>query len=350
MFPRKQTSPWLRGALYVVAILFLPTFIIQLVRPDALSPGAHRPTLRSFEFSFLLETGTAFEKLHWHDPAIAEFQAAEQLALQSGDAGYESVREARAHLAGSYASAGRASDAEKMYAAIVKTSLEAGDALREKSQFEAAVPKYQDAEQFSQRLTTAKLASLLRSQRSLAGCLMVLKRYSDLAAVNQRIIVTLTDQGESHQIELGDAYEALAMAQSGMNDWARAEQSLLQAKDVYDQIVDHSSGNDLSDDARKAAQQRDFLTYSLAVCYFNEKKMELALSTDEDAFLALSARLGPVRIPAGVYTVGLQAANALGNQDQVETWKHRIDDLSPNHSAAAEESLPAQIPQVPRRF
>jgi len=333
---KKRVSPWLRGTLYVVALLFLPMFVIQVVRPDALNPKEHRPTLQSVKFRFLLNTGIFFERLRRNESAISKFQEAEQFAEQLTDTKYEALQEARVQLAESYVSAGRTSDADQVYARIVRSSTDAGDAFRKKSQFDAAVPKYQDAEKFAQKLTTTKFASLLSAERSLAGCLLALKRNAELEQVYARIVNTLKDEGDPDDVELGNAYQALAMARSDLSDWAGAEKALLQANDIYDQIILHFSGiYDPSSRALLARQQKDFDAWYLAICYFNEKKMDLALTTAESAFQVLGGREGPRNVPIGVYTVGLGAATALNNQNQIQVWQQRVDDLTPTRTTPA---------------
>ena len=345
---KKRVSPWLRGTLYVVAILVLPAFIIQTIRTDAIDPKQPRPTLQIFRFSSIVRTGAFYGRLHWRDSAIAKFQEAELFAEQMSDRRYESLQEARSQLAESYLSAGQTAEAEQTYARIVKSSMDAGDSLRLKNQFEKAVPMYRDAEKFAQKLTVAKGESLLSAQRSLAGCLLALKRNAELEPVYTRIIATLQDQADPYNLELGNYYQALAMVRSDLVDFAGAEEALLQAAEAYDSVAAHfsasydSSGRDL-----QAKSQKDFITASLAICYFNEKKMNLALSAAEDAFQNLSRRAGPRGVPIGVYTVGLQAATAVNNHDQVQLWQKRLDELTSNHPRAAEESAIPGVAHVP---
>ena len=178
MAENKRVSPWLRAVLYVVAILFLPTFLIQVLRPDALDAKAHRPTVQTVKFSFLLRTGILYEWLRWNDSAIAKFQEAEQYAGNLTDTKYESLQKARARMAETYLAAGRTSDAEQVYAKIVQSSMETALALRIKNNYSDAIPKYEDAERFSQKLTNTRLASIC-SKPSVA-CRPVWSHYSGM--------------------------------------------------------------------------------------------------------------------------------------------------------------------------
>ncbi len=340
MAEKKPVSPWLRGTLYVVAVLCLPTFLIQVLRPEALDPKAHRPTVQTVKFSVLLKTGILYEWLRRNDSAIAEFQEAERYSEQLTDARYDSLQKARERLAEAYLMTGRSSDAEQVYARIVQSSMETGDALAQKNHYAEAIPKYEDAENFSQKLTSRKLAAVFQAERSLSGCLMTLEQNAELEAVYTRMLGTLQETGDPYDIEIGNTYRMMAMARSKLNDWAGAEDALLQADDAYDQIIFHFGR---TDDSRVllAKQQKDFTAWYMAVCYLNEKKYDRALSTAEDAFEMLSRREGARDVPLGVYTAGLQAAIALGNREQIRVWQLRMDDLqnparNPENSGGSE--------------
>jgi hypothetical protein len=345
MAQKTRVSPWLRGTLYVVAVLCLPTFLIQVLRPDALDPKAHRPTVQTVKFGVLLKTGIWFEWLRRNDAAIAKFQEAERYTEQLTDTKYESLQKARERLAETYLEVGRASDAEQVYARIVQSSMETGDALRLKNNYGEAVFKYQDAERFSQKLATTRLPSLCLAQRSLSGSLLALQRNAELEPVYTRMLSTLQEMGDPYDIELGNTYRMIAMARSALNNWTGAEESLLQAADAYDQIIFHFGR---TDDSRvlNAKEQKDFTGWYRAVCYYNEQKYDLALSTAEDAFEVLSRREGARSVPLGVYTAGLQAAIALGNREQTRVWQLRMSNLQ-NPARIPDNSAGSESEQIP---
>lgn len=344
MAENKRVSPWLRATLYVVAILFLPTFLIQVLRPDALDAKAHRPTVQTVEFSVLLRTGIVYEWLRWNTAAVAKFQEAERYAENLTDTKYQSLQKACERLAETYLVAGRLSDAEQVYTKIVRSSMETALALRIKNNYSDAIPKYEDAERFSQRLTTTRLASLFQAQRGLSGCLLALQRNAELEPVYTRMLNTLQEIGDPYDIELGNTYRMIAMTRSKLNNWPGAEGALLQADDAYDQIIFHFGR---TDDTRvlQAKEQKDFTGWYRAVCYYNEQKYDRALTAAEDAYEVLSRRVGARNVPLGVCTAGQQAAIALGNREQTGVWQLRMSELqnsgNPNNSAGSEAG---QIP------
>lgn len=347
---KKPVSPWLRGTLYVVAILFLPTFIIQIVRPDALDPNAHRPTPQPFWFSFLLQTGAFYERLHWHDFAIAEFQKAEQFAgqLPDADAQYASTQRARYLLAQSYLSAGRPSDAEQAYARIVKAGMDTGDVFRERNQFQEAAPRYQDAERYAQKLTATKFTSLQRARQNLAICLNALNRNTELEQLDLDMIAAMQESPEPDILAIGNTWQSVAFARSHLQNWGGAEQALLQAIDAYDSIIQHFSGQyDPEGRVPQAKTLKNITTWWLAVAYLNEGKMEQARSTSEAAYQIFSQPPMTQEIVFQLIAVGLKAATAEKDPVQIDLWQQRWNALAPNGGAGMGESPGLRGIQMP---
>jgi tetratricopeptide (TPR) repeat protein len=349
--PEKQpASLWLRVTLYVVAILFLPTFIIQVVRPDALDSKAHRPTLLTARFGFLLKAGAFYEVLHWHELAIADFQEAEQLAgqLPDADVQYASAQRARYLLAQGYLSAGRSSDAEQAYARIVKAGMDTGDAFRERNQFDKAAPRYQDAERYAQKLTTAKFASLQRARQSLAICLNALNRNAELEQVGLDMIAAMQESPEPDILTIGNTWQSVAFARSRLQNWTGAEQALLQATDAYDGIIQHFSGQyDPEGRVPQAKTLKNITTWWLAVAYLNEGKMDQALSTAEAAYQIFSQPPITQEIVLQLIGVGLKAATAEKDAVQIDLWRQRWNGLAPNGGTGAGEPTGLRGIQMP---
>jgi hypothetical protein len=142
--------------------------------------------------------------------------------------------------------------------------MDAGDAFRRKNQFDAAIPKYCEAERFWQNLKTEKFSALLSEQRSLAGRSVAPKRNPELEQAYSRLVGTLREQGDLYDIDLGNACRMLAVARSHLNNWAGAELTLREAHAIYEQIILHFS-EPAPRLALQAQQQKDFTTWYPAV-------------------------------------------------------------------------------------
>jgi hypothetical protein len=347
MAEKNTMSPWVRGFVALIAILLLPTLVIQLVRPDALDPDARRPTLAASKFRILIASGRIFDRLHRADTAISRFRSAEQLAEQMPDS-YGPLQAARILLAESYARTGQPSAAEQTYAQIVKSSMEAGDRLTSEKQFDAAIPKYEDAERFAPHLVSMRLPSLRNAERGLAGCFYALHRDRELEAVDRRTIATLSQAGAPQDLSRAEAYQSLARARSALDNWAGAEEALLQADAFYNRIVERWSGRNDSLPGLRAQQNQDRIRHELAVCYYNENKDDLARARAEERFEVRSRNGGPRNVPMDIYTIGIRCAAHLKNQEQVRIWQQRWNDLSPHHPPFPDRlgdlSTPRQIP------
>src|SRR5215470_5817275 len=292
-----KPSPILVWTLVAVCIVVLPTAIIRLVRPDALDPSEHRPTAAQYKIKAALQTGTTLEQLHLHGSAISWFQSAERAAASSPDDQYNLLQQAREHLAVVYEKASRSSEAQQTYQRMVQSSMQLGDSLTKKEQYSNAVGKFEDAERFALHLSEDKIEALQTARFRAVGCYFALRRNDKAAETAARLIETQEQSNNSYDAKLASYYDQMAFARSGMGDWSGAEEALHSSISIYDDIFRHYSekydpeGRDLN-----ARQGRDLDTMQLALLYFNEKKWDLAESTAETAYQALSQRM-PQTVP-----------------------------------------------------
>ena len=323
----KPASPVLVWTLVAVCILVLPTAIIRLIRPDALDPSEHRPTGEQYEIKAALQTGVTCEHLHLYSSAISWFQRAERAAASSSDEQYDLLQQAREHLAAVYEKASRSSEAQQTYQRMIQSSTQLGDSLAKKEQYSNAVGKFEDAEKFAQHLSEGKIETLQTARFRAVGCYFALRRNDKAAETAGRLIETQQLSNNPYDAKLASYYEQMAFARSGMGDWPGAEEALHSSISLYDDIVRHYSEK-YDPEARdlNAKQERDLDTMQLALVYFNEKKLDLAESTAETAYQALSQRM-PQNVPYQLISVGLQSATALGNQEQEGSWQQRMHDL-----------------------
>jgi hypothetical protein len=345
MAQKRRVSPWLRGTLYVIAVLFLPLFLIQTFRPDVLDPKSPRPTLQTFRFDFIVKTGSLYERLAWHELAIAKFQEGEQFASQMTDAQYPSLLQARERLAEAELAVGRTSDADRVYTRIIDAAMQAGDASLVKTQWSEAASEYRDAERFAKKLSANKSAPLLKARQSLATCLNALNQNQELATLDQDMIDAMQESGDTDGLALGNAYQSLAFARSRTQDWAEAEQALLHAMDSYDSVLQFPSGqSDIQNRVAQAQQMKNIVTWYLAVVYLNEGKTGAALSTADAAFQIFSAQPVETGITMQIISVGVKAATAAKDQDQIELWQKRLSDATGGQSQFV-SPMAVQIPR-----
>jgi len=325
----KKTSPILIWTLVVVSIACFPIVIVKMAVPGFLGPEEpyRRITFGETEFRLLLDTGVVFQRLGRYKKAASWFQKAERSAQHLSGDQYPFVVDAREHLVTSYQSQGRTDDAEHTYEAMVKTSMEAGEMLSEREQFAQAASRFEDAEKFAGNLTTSRLQALQAARAKQVNCFFALTKKTEAAVVAARMVETQRESGEPYDLQLAEYYFQLAYALGGSQDWAGAEEGWLASIEIYDAIIAHYSGSyDPEARAANARSRRDFAIMNLAATYFNEKKMEQALSAADLAYegqFAQSSSTAPLQL----ITVGLQSATVLGNQDQEALWQQRLKDL-----------------------
>lgn len=323
---KKPASPILVWTLVAVCIACFPPVIVKWASPDS---EGHRHWISAGEakFKLYLETGIVFQSLGRYTTATYWFQKAERSAQQLSDGQYPLLVEAREHLAECYKEQKRNDDAQRTYQSMVRMSMEAGGALSKNDQFAQAVKRFEDAEKFAGNLETSRVAAVQEARARQVGCYFALNKNAEAAIVATRMVETQQELGDPYDSLLAEYYVQLAYARGGSQDWAAAEEAWREAIGIYNAIDVHYSGiNDREARAANARFQMANATLNLAATYFNENKMELALSTAESAYAALEIR-SPTAVPIELITVGFQSAKALGNRDSEAIWRQRMEGL-----------------------
>jgi tetratricopeptide (TPR) repeat protein len=325
----KPTSPILVWTLVGISILCFPILIIKSAVPDLFGPASPQQplTVAQLKIGFLLDTGIGFQKLGRYETAASWFQRAAQYAEQMPEDQYASLIAARHHLAECYKSLDRSNDAERTYKAMVQTSMETGDALSKKAQYTEAARRFQDAEDFAQNLASARFQALQEARGRQVGCFFALKRNAEAASVTTRMIEAQQELNDPYDSVLAEYYVQLGYARGRLQDWAGAEEAFLDGIATYNSIVRHYSGSyDPEARVENAGHKKDFATMNLAAIYYNQRKMEQALSAAETAYQSLFAQ-PQQNAPLDLITVGFQSATALGNEEQAALWQQRLNNL-----------------------
>ena len=261
--------------LAVVAVVFLPGYVIDLLHPGLLHPirqkvtpvdaasaiAALPPGLSNGEkYNRLFQAGTDFARTNKRNEAIANFEAAEQAAQQLAERKDESLREVRGWLA---------------------------------SQYE------------------------------------VTERYPETEAVYNRMLDSLRETASDYDINFGSDYEWLSMIRGRESNWPGVEESSRQAIDAYDKTIRHFEGmEDPSHTLDSAHFGKAMSLFRLANAYGQEGKMDFAVYTADQAFLYLTEvnanQQGMLKLFA---TLGMQLATKAQDQDAIATWRERLDKL-----------------------
>jgi hypothetical protein len=285
------------------------------------------------KFRSLYDTGSKQLKNAEYPEALASFQEAEQSSGQLSDDQYAALKNARQQIATYYESSGRTADAETVYKTLETSALQEGYVLSRAHVPAQALPRLQDAQQFSQHLTEGKQAALVESSGAVVECFREMQQFDDAEENSHQMIDYLRASSSPSDLALTDKYMELAETYSQANRWDMAEQTLVVAWPNIDQVIAHRSNLPDNDPSlMQALFEKDLLLSWLVNAYAGEGKIETALATSEALYNYVVdhskpwADLGPYgrkQVAAQAITIALK-----GNRpDLAAPWQARLATL-----------------------
>src|SRR6202162_164410 len=223
-----------RVLMYVleVALIFVPS--APLIRYVVSKPTSARDATEikfnaanAKKFRSLYDTGSKQLKNAEYPEALASFQEAEQSSGQLSDDQYAALKNARQQIAAYYESSGRAADAEAVYKTLETSALQEGYVLSRAHVPAQALPRLQDAQQFSEHLTEGKQAALMESSGAVVECLREMQRYDDAVENSRQVIDYLRTSSNPSDLALTDKHLELAQTFSEAQQWEQSEQTLM---------------------------------------------------------------------------------------------------------------------------
>jgi tetratricopeptide (TPR) repeat protein len=321
----KHVRWFAHGSLVALAIYLGSTSLINY----ALSPppkAGNKPKARdNAKFRERFKAGDKALRKGQFSEALEDFREAEQSTEQLTDDQYDSLKKSRLQIAQAYESASNNSEAENVYRAMEKTSMRDGQALFLSEQYESAVARAQDAEQFSDHLTEGKGAALQESRTLLANSLGALHRYPEAVEANRRMIDYLRDSG-ADSMSIGGSYLNLAVTESSASDWPALEQALNLAVESYDKTLATETDQMITG---RALISKNWAQYNLVIAYYREGNTDAALSKAEDFFAEASQPqdpMHPVNVayqPSDFAALALKIATESKRQDAISLWLKR---------------------------
>jgi hypothetical protein len=285
------------------------------------------------KFRSLYDTGSKQLKNAEYPEALASFQEAEQSSGQLSDDQYAALKNARQQIATYYESSGHATEAEAVYKTLQTSALQEGYVLSRAHVPAQALPRLQDAQQFSERLTEGKQAALVESSGAVVECFREMQQFDDAEENSYQMIDYLRASSSPSDLALTDKYLELAQTYSQANRWDMSEQTLVLAWPSIDQVIAHRSNLPDNDPSlMQALSEKDLLLSWLVNAYAQEGKIETALATSESLYSYVADHskpwgdLGPYgrkQVAAQAVTVALKA----NRPDLAAPWQARLATL-----------------------
>src|ERR1700722_456184 len=237
------------------------------------------------KFRSLYDTGAKQLKNAEYPEALASFQEAEQSNGQLNDDQYAALKNSRQQIAAFYESSGRAADAEAVYKTMQTSGLQEGYVLSRAHVPAQALPRLQDAQEFSAHLTEGKQAALMESSGAVVECLREMQRYDDAIENSRQVIGYLRTLSNPSDLALTDKYLELAQTFSEAKQWEQCEQTLMLGWSTVDQVIARRSSLPDSDPAYvQALSEKSLLLSWLVTAYAQDGKIDTSLATSEEFY------------------------------------------------------------------
>ncbi|MGC2257256.1 MAG: hypothetical protein WA594_03060 [Candidatus Sulfotelmatobacter sp.] len=200
-----------------------------------------------------------------------------------------------------------------------------GNELFNAKNFEGALARARDAEQFSDHLSEG---ALQESTSLLVSVLSALHRYGEAVHAQQHWIDFLKASADDYDQAFVPAYTGLAGIYGEAGDWHGVEESLTQAIDSCDTIHAHFAAANVA--FIDPTFERSWSQYNLVIAYSREGNTDTALSKTEDFFTEYSQKEQDTTHPVNVIyhsadfaALALQIATEAKRQDDIDLWQKR---------------------------
>jgi len=324
-----------QGSLMALAIYLGSTYLINYVVSKPPSPAqrtasqmAKHPPANDARFRALFDAGNQAFSNGMYADALANYLEAERSTDQLTDDQYDALKKSRLQIAHIYETSGDNSAANGVYRALADCANRDGNTLFQTLQFDLALARAQDGEQFSNHLVEGKRDSLQESMSILASSLSNLHRYPEAVEAQQRQIDYLKTSADEYDAVFGQAYTGLASFYAEEKDWHGSEQALLALIDWCDRTHTHYTTG-YNGPFVDPTIPRNWGQYNLVIAYYQEGDTDTALSKAEDFFAEYSKPQDPMHPVNVVYhasdfaALALQIAKETNRQEAMDLWGKR---------------------------
>ncbi len=200
--------------------------------------------------------------------------------------------------------------------------------LRRAHDFQAALVKFQKAEQLAEDLGDTKFSWLQEILAGEADCFTALKKYQQaeqaLLRRKEALRISTKELDESY----AHSFSLLADLAAKQEDWSKTEIYLQQAIKAHDKIIASVSSSETSALlARDEWRAKALDMFHMGFVYSRQGKYADALSIIEDAFNLGSAAKLPKALLVQMATAGKEIAVHTGFPDDAGKWQKRLGGL-----------------------
>ncbi len=320
------------------AVLILLEVVLVLVCSSALirwvmTPPDPSKELASKEAKFKKENDAKFAAMlaeakkdgdaGRYDVALATYRSAEHITSYVTDDQYDALKQGMEKVAADDGGS------EASYQALTDAANYEGGYWLRKNEWDTAIARYVDAENYADHLTTSKRAALIDAQRGLMQAYLGKRAFSDSVEANLRLIDTIRSGGDPYIRELTGAYMDLAHTYSQEPDTTQTRNALMIAWRLADDRIAHFSGmpgerNQL----HQAIQDKEVTLNWLVASYSNAGEVDHALATAQELYNFVGQQTAPFgrAMPYSrrdVANIALRVALDANRRDEANLWRAR---------------------------
>ena len=324
------------GASYVIHVGTTPSFQRQKSSKEV---PLHQNG-DAARFRMLLDSGNVDLRNGDSSAAMSAFQAAEKAIAPLDDEQYDLLKQSRLLLAHRYESSGGGTSAESVYRDIVECGNRQAGALWNAKQFERAIARAKDAEQYADNVQENRTQLLAVARDLMAGSFDSLQRFSEEAEVQQREVEYLKSTGDEYSPAIANSLYTLAQTYYKSKSWHEMEQALVSANEACDHTLSRYSGVSDQSGPNPIYPElflKNAILHDLVVAYYKEGEIDEALakadglyqfaSSQEPGYGGQSLPHNQPVPPVEAAKLGFELANEAKNEQAKEIWQDRMRQL-----------------------
>ena len=322
-----------RGTLYLLAICLASTYLIHYYvdRPASKQPAVHKVEHapgQDEQFQSSLRAGKESFQNGIYTDALDKFLQAEQSVKELTDEQYDLLRAARLQVAQAYEAAQDSRAADTVYRALAECATRQGEVLFAEKQYEGALKRGRDGEDFSNHMTEGRAETLQGSAYLLANSLSALQRYPEAEQAIQRMIDYLKASAEDYDRGFSDNYLSLAYHCAEGKDWQASEQALLLGIEASQRTMDHYANVDNQTISAQMLVARNWAQYNLVIAMYQAGETDGAFSKAQEFYDEYLQWAPDRRHPGNVAyhasdfgALALQIAYETKREDEIAKWQ-----------------------------
>lgn len=324
-----------RGTLAVLAIYLGSTYLIHYYvdRPVSKQPTLHtikHTPIQDEQFQSLLQSGKqAFQNGVYTD-ALDKFSQAQRSVMELTDDQYDSLRASRLQVAQAYEAAQDSRSADGVYRALADCAIRQGEMLFEAKQYEDALRRAGDGEDFANHMSGGKAETLQGTVYLRANSLSALKRYPEAEQAIQRMIDYLKASADGYDRGFADNYLSLAHHCAEAKDWQGSEQALLLGIESSERTLEHYATVDNQTVSAQMVVSKNWAQYNLVIAKYQEGEIDAAFSSAQEFYDEYLRWAPDPRHPENVAyhasdfaALALQIAREQKRDDEIAIWQPR---------------------------